>query len=352
MNSKKILVTGAAGFIGSALATYIIENTDAEVICVDSLSYAGNQASLSPIEHHPNYNFEQADICEAERMTEIFAKHQPDSVMHLAAESHVDKSIDGPEDFIQSNIVGTFRLLDVARNYWQEKGRSESFRFLHVSTDEVYGSLGPEGLFSETTPYDPRSPYSASKAASDHLAMAWFHTYDFPVLITNCSNNYGPRQFPEKLVPTVILKALAGDSIPVYGDGGAVRDWLYVDDHVRGLLGVLEKGRLGETYNIGTNNEKTTVEMVEAICSQLDELLPSETLDGYKVLMKFVQDRPGHDRRYAIDASKIRSELGWEPLESFDTGMKKTVQWYLDNRKWCDDITSGVYRLERQGLAT
>jgi len=350
LNSKKILITGAAGFIGSALATYIIENTDSKVICVDSLSYAGNQSSLDPIANHPNYSFEQADICDAQRMTEIFTTHQPDSVMHLAAESHVDRSIDGPEAFIQSNIVGTFRLLDVAKKYWEEQKRPKAFRFLHVSTDEVYGSLGPEGLFSETTAYDPRSPYSASKAASDHLAMAWFHTYDFPVLITNCSNNYGPRQFPEKLVPTVILKALAGDSIPVYGDGGAVRDWLYVDDHVRGLLAVLDKGRLGETYNIGTNNEKTTVEMVEAICGHLDKLAHSDNLENYKSLMKFVQDRPGHDRRYAIDASKICHELGWEPQESFETGMKKTVQWYLDNRKWCDDITTGVYRLERQGL--
>jgi dTDP-glucose 4,6-dehydratase len=347
--SKTLLVTGGAGFIGSALIRYVAANTDYRIINVDKLTYAGNLESLPNLENHPRYAFEQIDICDRVSVERVFQQHKPDAVLHLAAESHVDRSIDGPSAFIQTNVVGTFTLLDVARSYWKTSNKSD-FRFLHVSTDEVYGSLGETGYFTEETPYDPRSPYSASKAGSDHLAKAWFHTYGLPVVVTNCSNNYGPYQFPEKLIPTVILKSLRGEHIPVYGDGGAIRDWLFVDDHVRAILAALEKGRIGETYNIGTNAEKTTVQMVEAITSLLDELVPHSPYTPHKSLMKFVTDRPGHDRRYAIDASKIKNELGWKPQESFETGLRKTVQWYLDNNEWCERILSGKYRLERQGV--
>jgi dTDP-glucose 4,6-dehydratase len=346
---KTLFVTGGAGFIGSALIRYVVANTDNRIVNVDKLTYAGNLESLLGLEHNPRYTFEQIDICDKVSVERVFQQHQPDAVLHLAAESHVDRSIDGPGAFIQTNVVGTFTLLDVARSYWKASNKTD-FRFLHVSTDEVYGSLGETGYFTEETPYDPRSPYSASKASSDHLVKAWFHTYGLPVVVTNCSNNYGPYQFPEKLIPTVILKSLRGEHIPVYGDGGAIRDWLFVDDHVRAILAALEQGKIGETYNIGTNAEKTTVQMVEAITTLLDELVPNSPYKPHKSLMKFVTDRPGHDRRYAIDASKIKHELGWEPQESFETGMRKTVQWYLDNSEWCERILSGKYRLERQGV--
>jgi dTDP-glucose 4,6-dehydratase len=348
--SKTLLVTGGAGFIGSALIRYVLANTSDRVVNVDKLTYAGNLESIPNAEKNPRYAFEQADICDKAPLERIFAKHKPDAVLHLAAESHVDRSIDGPLAFIQTNVVGTFTLLDVARHYWKSLPENNAFRFLHVSTDEVYGSLGETGYFTESTAYDPRSPYSSSKAASDHLAKAWFHTYGLPVVVTNCSNNYGPYQFPEKLIPTVILKSLRGEHIPVYGDGGAIRDWLFVDDHVRAILAALEKGRVGETYNIGTNAEKTTVQMVDAITTLLDELVPNSAHKPHKSLMKFVTDRPGHDRRYAIDATKIKTELGWSPQESFESGMWKTVQWYLDNSEWCERILTGKYQLERQGV--
>jgi dTDP-glucose 4,6-dehydratase len=348
--SKTLLVTGGAGFIGSALIRYVLASTEHRIVNVDKLTYAGNLESLPEVEKNPRYTFEQTDICDKANLERIFQKYKPDAVLHLAAESHVDRSIDGPGAFIQTNVVGTFTLLDIARHYWKSLAENNNFRFLHVSTDEVYGSLGETGYFTEETPYDPRSPYSSSKAASDHLVKAWFHTYGLPVVVTNCSNNYGPYQFPEKLIPTVILKSLRGEAIPVYGDGGAIRDWLYVDDHVRAILAALEQGRTGETYNIGTNAEKTTVQMVEAITALLDELIPDSPYKPHKSLMKFVTDRPGHDRRYAIDATKIKKELGWSPQESFETGMRKTVQWYLDNGEWCERILSGKYQLERQGV--
>jgi dTDP-glucose 4,6-dehydratase len=347
---KNILVTGGAGFIGSALIRYLIDHTRHHVINVDKLTYAGNLESLSSVSSHSHYAFEQVDICDRAALERVFQTHKPAAVIHLAAESHVDRSIDGPGAFIQTNVVGTFTLLDVSRAYWKSTNAPD-FRFVHVSTDEVYGSLGATGYFTEETPYDPRSPYSSSKAASDHLAKAWFHTYGLPVIVTNCSNNYGPYQFPEKLIPTVILKALKGESIPVYGDGGAVRDWLFVDDHVRAILAALEKGKIGETYNVGTNAEKTTVQMVEAITGLLDELVPTSPYKPHASLMKFVTDRPGHDRRYAVDASKIKHELDWSPQESFETGLRKTVQWYLANSEWCERILSGKYKLERQGIA-
>lgn len=349
MTSKTLLVTGGAGFIGSNLVTYALKNTPHTIVNVDNLSYSGNLTSLEAVASDPRYVFEKADICDSKLMLELFDKYQPDAVLHLAAESHVDRSIDGPQAFLQANVVGTFTLLEAAKTYWKASGEPEDFRFVHVSTDEVYGSLGEDGLFSETTPYDPRSPYSASKAASDHFVNAWFHTYGFPTVITNCSNNYGPYQFPEKLVPTVILKALRGESIPVYGDGGAIRDWLYVDDHARGILSALDKGTPGETYNIGTNNEKTTVEMVTAICELMDNLLDEAKVSQHKDLISFVKDRPGHDRRYAIDASKIKGELGWAPQVSFEDGLRKTVKWYLDHPEWWKAILDGSYQLERQG---
>jgi len=347
---KKIVVTGGAGFIGSAVVRQFIAETDVTVINVDKLTYAGNLDSLPGLMEHPRHIFEQVDICDAKEVARIFAQHQPDGVMHLAAESHVDRSIDGPADFIETNILGTYTLLEAARSYWSglPQQRSAGFRFHHISTDEVYGSLGDTGFFTEETPYAPNSPYSASKASSDHLVRAWHHTYGLPVVTTNCSNNYGPYHFPEKLIPLVILNALEGKPLPIYGKGDNVRDWLYVDDHARALRLVLAKGTPGETYNIGGHNERTNLQVVEAICALLDELAPRGE-GNYASQLTYVQDRPGHDKRYAIDAGKIERELGWEPQETFESGLRKTVQWYLNNRDWCEQVQSGNYRRERLG---
>ena len=348
----RILVTGGAGFIGSAVVRQLIRETDADVINVDNLTYAGNLDSLAEARDDPRHRFEHVDICDAGQMARVFDEHRPDAAIHLAAESHVDRSIDGPGEFIRTNVQGTFTLLHAARTYWQALGEVErsAFRFLHVSTDEVYGSLGPTGLFTEETPYQPNSPYSASKAASDHLARAWFHTYGLPTLVTNCSNNYGPYHFPEKLIPLVILNALAGKALPIYGRGDNVRDWLYVDDHARALRLVLERGRVGATYNVGGHNERTNLEVVRAICSLLDEFRPESPHAPHAALIAHVADRPGHDRRYAIDAGKIGRELGWKPAETFESGLRKTVRWYLDHDDWCRDVLSGGYRQERLGL--
>lgn len=351
----KILVTGGAGFIGSAVVRLLIADKKAEVVNIDLLTYAGNLDSLSPVSDDTAYTFIQADICDSATLSEIFATHQPDAVMHLAAESHVDRSIDGPGQFIQTNIVGTYNLLQAARNYWQalEEPRKSAFRFHHISTDEVYGDLeGTDDLFTETTPYAPSSPYSASKASSDHLVRAWHRTYGLPVVITNCSNNYGPYHFPEKLIPHMILNALHGKPLPVYGDGNQIRDWLFVEDHAEALYTVVTQGQVGETYNIGGHNEKRNIEVVETICALLEELAPErkpEGIDQYRDLITFVKDRPGHDVRYAIDASKIQRELGWQPAETFETGMRKTVQWYLDNPQWWQRVLSGDYQLQRIG---
>lgn len=347
---KKILVTGGAGFIGSAVCRYLVKEGRAQVLNVDKLTYAGNTDSLKEIEGNPLYRFVQADICDPAEITRLFAGFQPDAVMHLAAESHVDRSIDGPAAFIQTNIVGTCTMLECAREYRGgfSDERKQTFRFHHISTDEVYGSLGPDGLFTENTPYDPRSPYSASKASSDHLVMAWHHTYGLPTIITNCSNNYGPYHFPEKLIPLVILNALDQKPLPIYGKGDHVRDWLYVEDHARALVLVLEKGRPGETYNIGGGNERTNLEVVETICDILDELKPRGN-GSYRELITFVQDRPGHDQRYAIDAAKIKSELGWEARESFESGLRKTVQWYLNSEWWWGPIRTKKYAGGRLG---
>ena len=348
----KILLTGGAGFIGSAVVRQLIRETDAEVVNVDKLTYAGNLASLAEAGHDPRHHFERVDICDSDSIGRVFEEHRPDAVMHLAAESHVDRSIDGPGEFIRTNVTGTFALLHAARAYWDklEGAARDRFRFHHISTDEVYGSLGAEGFFVETTAYDPRSPYSASKAASDHLVRAWHHTYGLPTLVTNCSNNYGPYHFPEKLIPLVILRAKAGEPLPVYGKGDNVRDWLFVDDHARALRLVLEKGVPGETYNIGGHNERTNLQVVRDICRLLDELRPDSPHVPHDKLITFVADRPGHDKRYAIDAGKIERELGWTPIETFETGLRKTVAWYLDNEEWCRDVQSGGYRQERLGL--
>jgi len=352
----KILVTGAAGFIGSNLIRYLLRETDHEVVNLDKLTYAGNLDSLKDVQADARYRFVQADIVNREQMDDVFSEVAPDAVMHLAAESHVDRSIDGPDAFIQTNVVGTSNLLQSARHHFQnlDGQRKDNFRFLHVSTDEVYGSLGPDDeAFSETTPYDPHSPYSASKASSDHLVRAWFDTYRLPILITNCSNNYGPYQFPEKLIPVVILKALKRESIPVYGRGENIRDWLYVNDHADALYQVLDRGRCGQTYNIGGNNELTNIDLVRLICGILDELHPlgkDDSIKQYADLIHFVTDRPGHDLRYAINAEKIRDELGWKPGEAAETGFRKTVQWYLDNKSWWERILSGDYQLDRIGL--
>jgi dTDP-glucose 4,6-dehydratase len=348
----KLIVTGGAGFIGSALIRYLINNTTTTVLNVDKLTYAGNLDSLASVSDSPRYQFAQVDICDGHALQQVFAEFQPDAVMHLAAESHVDRSIDGPAEFINTNIVGTYRLLETARNYWQslESEAKKKFRFHQVSTDEVYGSLHQSGFFTESTPYQPNSPYSASKAASDHLVRAWHHTYKLPVVTTNCSNNYGPYQFPEKLIPLMILNALEGKPLPVYGKGENVRDWLYVDDHASALYLVLEHGKLGDTYNIGGHNEKTNLEVVQTLCSLLDELLPSSPHKPHNQLITFVADRPGHDLRYAIDASKIQQVLGWKPEETFETGLRKTVQWYLENRDWWQRVRDGSYRGERLGL--
>jgi dTDP-glucose 4,6-dehydratase len=345
-----ILFTGGAGFIGSALVRHLIENTDCQVINVDKLTYAGNLDSLAQIVDNPRHIFEQMDICDAEEVARLFDKYQPEAVMHLAAESHVDRSICGPAEFIQTNIMGSYNLLESARAYWDKLDleKREDFRFLHVSTDEVYGSLGAGGLFHEESPYQPSSPYAASKASSDHLVRAWHHTYGLPVLITNCSNNYGPYQFPEKLIPLMILNALEGKSLPVYGKGENVRDWLYVEDHARALHTVLEKGVPGRTYNIGGRCEKQNIEVVRAICDILNEtnLITDNQLSitDYRNLITFVPDRPGHDLRYAIDDTRIRTELGWKPKESFKTGLRKTVQWYIDNPEWVRRVRTGEYR--------
>lgn len=349
-SDKSVLITGGAGFIGSALIRYLIKETKTAVINVDKLTYAGHLENLKSVEDIDRYYFEEADICDVETINKIFKAYQPDAVMHLAAESHVDRSIDGSAEFIQTNINGTHNLLEIAREYWEnlEKDRKNNFRFLHVSTDEVYGELGEEGFFKETTPYDPRSPYSASKASSDHLVRAWHHTYGLPILITNCSNNYGPYQFPEKLIPVVILKALQGKDIPVYGTGKNVRDWLYVDDHARALYKVLQEGKVGETYNVGGHNEKQNIEVVKTICAILDELEP-KSRNKYKDQITFVTDRPGHDFRYAIDASKIENKLGWKPEETFESGIRKTVKWYMENIEWVEAVTENNYNLERLG---
>jgi dTDP-glucose 4,6-dehydratase len=348
----KLIVTGGAGFIGSAVIRYLINESETTILNIDKLTYAGNLDSLSPVSNNPRYHFAQVDICDAPALQQVLTQFQPDAIMHLAAESHVDRSIDGPAEFINTNIVGTYTLLETVRSYWQslDSAAQARFRFHHVSTDEVYGSLGKTGLFTETTPYQPNSPYSASKAASDHLVRAWHHTYKLPVVTTNCSNNYGPYQFPEKLLPLMIINALAGKPLPVYGKGENVRDWLYVDDHARALCLVLEQGQVGETYNIGGHNEKTNLEVVQTLCHILDEMRPTSA--PHNQLITFVTDRPGHDLRYAIDASKIQKTLGWQPLETFDTGLRKTVQWYLDNRDWWQRVRDGRYRGERLGLGS
>ncbi len=341
---NKILITGGAGFIGSTVIRQLISETGVTVINVDKLTYAGNLQSLASVADNPRYRFERVDICTAAEVARLFREHQPDAVMHLAAESHVDRSITGPAAFIETNIVGTYTLLEAAREYWSALAaeRKNAFRFHHISTDEVYGSLGSSGFFTEDTPYQPNSPYSASKASSDHLVRAWHHTYGLPTVTTNCSNNYGPYHFPEKLIPLIILNACNGKPLPIYGKGDNIRDWLYVDDHARALRLVLERGRAGETYNIGGWNEKTNLEVVHAICAILDDLHPQGA--PHASLIKYVQDRPGHDRRYAIDASKIANELGWKPLETFETGLRKTVEWYLANTAWTDAVISGEYQ--------
>ncbi|MEO1042789.1 MAG: dTDP-glucose 4,6-dehydratase [Pseudomonadota bacterium] len=346
----RILVTGGAGFIGSAVIRYLIEETDAEVINVDKLTYAANLDSLASISSSQRYRFYQADICQSEAIKTVFDDEKPTHVMHLAAESHVDRSISGAKDFIDTNIVGTMVMLEVARGYYDGlSGEArDNFRFHHISTDEVYGSLGPEGLFEETTPYDPSSPYSASKAASDHLVVAWGRTYGLPVVISNCSNNYGPFQFPEKLIPLMILKGLSRQPLPVYGDGSNIRDWLHVEDHARALVMVLLNGRLGEKYNVGGRNERTNLEVVHTICDALDEHHPGS--DSRRSLITYVTDRPGHDHRYAIDATKIEKELGWKAKHNFDTGISETIRWYLDHADWWEPLTKGVYGGERLGL--
>ena len=352
--SKTILVTGGAGFIGSAVVRHIIENTQDNVVNVDKLTYAGNLESLESVENNPRYAFEQVDICDAKALARVFEHHQPDAVMHLAAESHVDRSIDGPAAFIETNIVGTYTLLEAARTYWHTLNdeRKAAFRFHHISTDEVYGDLeGTDDLFTETTPYAPSSPYSASKASSDHLVRAWLRTYGLPTIVTNCSNNYGPFHFPEKLIPLMILNALDGKSLPVYGNGQQIRDWLFVEDHARALYKVVTEGEVGETYNIGGHNEKANIDVVLTICSLLEELVPNKPagVAKYEDLITYVKDRPGHDVRYAIDAAKIGRELGWKPQETFESGIRKTVEWYLNNKKWWSRVLDGSYNRERLG---
>ena len=351
---KKILVTGGAGFIGSAVVRHIIENTQDSVVNVDKLTYAGNLESLESVESNPRYTFEQVDICDAKALARVFEQHKPDAVMHLAAESHVDRSIDGPAAFIETNIVGTYTLLEAARAYWNSLNdeKKAAFRFHHISTDEVYGDLeGTDDLFTETTPYAPSSPYSASKASSDHLVRAWLRTYGLPTIVTNCSNNYGPFHFPEKLIPLMILNALDGKPLPVYGNGQQIRDWLFVEDHARALYKVVTEGKVGETYNIGGHNEKANIDVVRTICQLLEELVPNKPkgVVKYEDLITYVKDRPGHDVRYAIDAAKIGRELGWKPQETFESGIRKTVEWYLNNKKWWSRVLDGSYNRERLG---
>ncbi len=346
----KIVVTGGAGFIGSALCLYFIQQTDFEIVNVDKLTYAANLRSLDAITDHHRYQFIQADITDTKAMNEMLVQVKPDAIIHLAAESHVDRSIESADNFIHTNIVGTFNLLETARQYWSHlpDHKKENFRFLNVSTDEVYGSLGADGLFEETTPYDPSSPYSASKAASDHLAIAWHRTYGFPALISNCSNNYGPRQFPEKLVPLMIINAFHDKPLPVYGNGTNIRDWLYVDDHARALHLILEKGQPGEKYNVGGRNERTNLEVVHQICAQLDKAITGKSARAD--LITYVKDRPGHDQRYAIDASRLENDLGWRAQENFETGLEKTVEWYLQNRDWWQPLIQSNYVGKRHGL--
>lgn len=345
----KLLVTGGAGFIGSAVVRHIIQNTDNTVLNVDKLTYAGNLESLAKVADNPRYQFSQTDICDRAALDQLFETFQPDAVMHLAAESHVDRSITGPAAFIETNIIGTYQLLEAARHYWNglAENKKAEFRFHHISTDEVYGDLeGTEDLFLETTPYAPSSPYSASKASSDHLVRAWHRTYGLPVVLTNCSNNYGPYHFPEKLIPLVILNALAGKPLPVYGNGAQIRDWLYVEDHARALYKVVTEAEVGETYNIGGHNEQQNIDVVKAICNLLEELAPNkpEGIANYQDLITYVKDRPGHDLRYAIDASKIKKDLGWVPVETFESGLRKTVEWYLANQEWVKHVQSGEYQ--------
>lgn len=351
--SKTIFVTGGAGFIGSALVRFLINETEHTVVNFDKLTYAGNLESLRSVENSARYHFVQGDICDRDTVTAVFAQYQPDFIMHLAAESHVDRSIDGPGEFIQTNVVGTYELLEAARCYYATLAddKKANFRFHHISTDEVYGDLGETGLFTEETSYEPSSPYSASKAASDHLVRAWHRTYQLPVVLTNCSNNYGPYHFPEKLVPLIILNALEGKQLPVYGDGKQVRDWLFVEDHARALYKVVSEGKLGDTYNIGGFNEKQNIEVVTTICNHLNDLIKDKpaNLTDFKELITFVTDRPGHDVRYAIDATKINKELGWHPEETFESGILKTIQWYLDNQAWCKNVQDGSYQRERLG---
>ena len=345
----RVIVTGGAGFIGSALVRHLVLEKGYEVLNVDALTYAGNLESLRLVEDRPAYRFAEANICNREAMDRLIAEFRPDRIMHLAAESHVDRSITGAADFIQTNIIGTFTLLEASRRYWEslDKAAKDAFRFLHVSTDEVYGSLGPDGLFTENTPYDPSSPYSASKASSDHLAKAWHRTYGLPVVVSNCSNNYGPYHFPEKLIPLTILNALAGEQLPVYGKGDNVRDWLYVEDHARALDLIVERGRPGETYNVGGRNERRNIDVVRRICQVLDQLMPGDR--PREELIEFVTDRPGHDARYAIDATRLENELGWRAEEDFDSGIEKTVRWYLDNEWWWQPLSSR-YAGQRLGL--
>ena len=350
--TRRFLITGGAGFIGSAVARHLIRETDHRVCVVDKLTYAGNLASLAPVANNPRYSFVRADIADADKMKSVFASYRPDVVMHLAAESHVDRSIDGPAAFMQTNIIGTYVLLEAALAHWRAlpKSTQNDFRFHHISTDEVFGSLEADGSFTEETAYDPRSPYSASKAASDHLVRSWHHTYGLPVLVTNCSNNYGPYHFPEKLVPLTIINGLEGMKLPVYGTGGNVRDWLYVEDHARALLAVVSAGQVGETYCIGGRSERTNLDVVKSVCALLDEFAPSRAIGSREALIAFVADRPGHDLRYAIDPTRICTELAWQPRETFESGLRKTVEWYLANRAWWQPIREGVYGGERLGV--